>query len=123
MNNNIKFEDVLLAKKVIYKHIQPTPLRHYTELSDHLGFNGYIKHENHLPTNSFKIRGGINLLTHLSKKNIKGVITASRGNHGQSLAYSSMLEDIKCKIVPQWIGSKCVKVVYTLQKLQNTQPH
>ena len=99
MNNNIKFEDVLLAKKVIYKHIKPTPLRHYAELSDHLGFNGYIKHENHLPTNSFKIRGGINLLTHLSKKNIKGVITASRGNHGQSLAYSSMLEGINCKIV------------------------
>nr|ABZ10148.1 putative Pyridoxal-phosphate dependent enzyme [uncultured marine microorganism HF4000_APKG10H11] len=99
MNENIKFKDVIAARKIIYDHIKPTPLRYYAELSDYLGFNSYIKHENHLPTNSFKIRGGINLLKHLSKTNIKGVITASRGNHGQSLAYSSMLENIKCKIV------------------------
>jgi threonine dehydratase len=85
-------KDVLKARKRISPYLLETPFRHYPNLSDLLGCNIYVKHENHQPTGAFKIRGGINLISQLSEEvRSRGVITPSTGNHGQSIALSSKI--------------------------------
>src|SRR5215510_14068805 len=94
------FTDILDAKRVIDRHLQPTPLHHYPRLSAELGFEVYIKHENHQPVGAFKVRGGINLISRLTGEERKaGVISASTGNHGQSVAYASRLFGVKAIVV------------------------
>ncbi len=96
----VSFHGIIAAREIVNRYLQPTPLKHYPELSDILGFNAYIKHENYLTTGSFKVRGGINFIHNLPvdlKK--KGVVTATRGNHGQSIAYAASQFDVKATIV------------------------
>jgi threonine dehydratase len=96
------FKDVLKAKKRITPYLTKTPLRHYPSLSKALGFEVYVKHENLQPTGAFKIRGGINLVSQLSpEEKAKGVITASTGNHGQSIARASKMFGVKATVCVQ----------------------
>jgi threonine dehydratase len=86
------FIDVLDAANQIRPYLQPTPLRHYPSLDRLVGAEVYVKHENLNPTGAFKVRGGINLISRLSEDERKrGVIAASTGNHGQSVAYAARL--------------------------------
>src|SRR2546425_1001319 len=86
------FADVLDAARQIRPYLQPTPLRRYPPLERLVGTELYVKHENHNPTGAFKVRGGINLVSRLREEERKrGVIAASTGNHGQSVAYASRL--------------------------------
>ncbi len=79
--------DVYEARKTIAPHLPRTPLYHSPGLSELLGAQVYLKHEEYLPLGAFKSRGGINLLAHLSQEERdRGIITASTGNHGQSIA-------------------------------------
>ena len=96
----IKFQDIIAARKVVAQFLKSTPLIHYPELSERLGFQAYIKHENHNPTGSFKVRGGLNFMHHLPQtQREKGVITATRGNHGQSIAYAASQFGVKATVV------------------------
>jgi threonine dehydratase len=71
------------------KFLQPTPLRNYEALDHELGLRVLVKHENHLPTNSFKVRNAVSVLTALSaEERSRGVIGASRGNFGLGLAWA-----------------------------------
>lgn len=84
--------DVVAARTLITRYLAPlpTPLRRYSGLDALVGTEVYIKHENHLPTCAFKVRGGINLVAQLSaEERQRGVISASTGNHGQSVAYAA----------------------------------
>ena len=93
------FSDVLRAKRAIAPYLSKTPLLHYQSLSRMLGFEAYVKHENVQPTGVFKIRGGINLISNLSpEEKGRGVITASTGNHGQSIAMASKMFGVKAQI-------------------------
>lgn len=107
------FHDVLKAKAILSHYLPRTPLHHYPSLSRMLGAEVYVKHENHLPTGSFKVRGGVNLLSQLSEKERRGgVIAASTGNHAQSVAYASRLFGVRALIVmPE--GANPVKVEAT----------
>ena len=97
---SVTFHGIVAAKQTVYKHLDPTPLEYYPELSEKLGFQAYIKHENHLPTGSFKVRGGINFIHNLPEEQRKqGVVTATRGNHGQSIAYAAAQLGVKATIV------------------------
>jgi threonine dehydratase len=58
----------------------------------------FVKHENHNPTGAFKVRGGLNLVGHLGRDERRGVITASTGNHGQSIALACRREGVPCTI-------------------------
>jgi threonine dehydratase len=79
--------DVYRAKKIVDKYLPRTPLQYSAGLSQYLEAEVYLKHEEHLPLGAFKGRGGINLLSQLSpEERSRGVITASTGNHGQSIA-------------------------------------
>ena len=77
-------------------HLAPTPLRQSPAVSEMLGADVYLKHENHLPTGAFKVRGGVNLISQLTpRERDAGVIAASTGNHGQSVAYAAKLFGVK----------------------------
>src|SRR5947209_16592242 len=94
------FQDVLLAQRQIRPYLQRTPLYSYPAMNALLGTEVYIKHENYQPVGAFKVRGGINLVSQLGpQERQKGVIAASTGNHGQSVAYAARLFGIKAIIV------------------------
>jgi threonine dehydratase len=90
----ITFADVAAAKQRIEPHLPATPLRHYAPLDEAVGagIRVLVKHENHNPTNAFKVRNALSMLTTLSKAELsRGVIGATRGNHGAGLAWSGKL--------------------------------
>ena len=94
------FQDILLAQKRIRPYLARTPLHSYPALNDLLGTTAYIKHENYQPVGAFKVRGGVNLVSQLSAdERARGVVAASTGNHGQSVAYASRLFGVKATIV------------------------
>ncbi len=94
------FGAVLAAQKRISHYLRPTPLLSYPTVNELVGADVYIKHENCQPVGAFKVRGGINLMSQLSDDDkARGVIAASTGNHGQSIAYSSMIFGVKSTIV------------------------
>jgi threonine dehydratase len=95
----INLAEVIKAKETVYDHLVPTQLTRYVGLSSLLNADIYVKHENHNPTGTFKIRGGINLMHHLKSVCTKGVITFSTGNHGLSVATTASLFGINATIV------------------------
>jgi threonine dehydratase len=99
-NYPISLNEVIHARPIVSSFVKPTQLIRYEGLSRLLSAEIFIKHENHNPTGTFKIRGGINLMQHLKACNISGVITFSTGNHGLSVATSA-----------KWFGLDAVVVV------------
>jgi threonine dehydratase len=95
--------DVLRARKQIRPYLRPTPLFSYAALNRLVGTQVSVKHENHQPVGAFKVRGGVNLISQLSAGDKqRGVIAASTGNHGQSIAYAAKLFGIRAIIcVPE----------------------
>ena len=104
------FNDVLGARERIGRYLQPTALHRYPALDGLVGTQTWVKHENHQPICAFKIRGGINLVSQLSDdERRRGVITASTGNHGQSIAYAARLFGVRAIVcVPE--GANPVKL-------------
>ena len=80
--------DVYAARPRVARVVRPTPLMRHPLLAHETGLDIAVKHENHNPTGAFKIRGGLNLIGGLTPEERRGVITATTGNHGQSLAYA-----------------------------------
>lgn len=104
------FHDILRAQKTIRPYLAPTPLYHYPMLDKLLHAEVYVKHENYQPIGAFKVRGGINLMAHLPAEiRSRGVVTASTGNHGQSVAYAAQQFGVRAVVVvPE--GANPVKV-------------
>jgi len=86
---SITWEDVLAARRRLAPYLPVTPLRRYAALDEAIGLRVLVKHENHLPTNAFKVRNGVSFMTALPpEQRTRGVIAASRGNHGAGLAWA-----------------------------------
>jgi threonine dehydratase len=102
--------DVLAARRQIAPYLRATALYSYPALSELVGAEVWVKHENHLPTGAFKVRGGVNLVSRLDdQERERGVVTASTGNHGQSIAYAAGLFGIRAVVcVPE--GANPVKL-------------
>jgi len=96
-------QDVLAARPHVYRYLLPTPLHHYATLSELLGTQVWVKHENHQPVGAFKVRGGLTLAAHLTAQEREaGLFTASTGNHGQSIAFAARAYGISATIaVPE----------------------
>jgi len=91
--------DIYDARSRVYQHLRPTPLLSHPLLTAEIGTSVFVKHENHNPTGAFKIRGGLNLVATLGASERRaGVVTASTGNHGQSLAMACGLQQVPCTI-------------------------
>lgn len=90
----IETEDVLAARRRLKPYLQPTPLRRYAPLDAAVGhgISVFVKHENHNPTNSFKVRNALSAMTALPADALRrGIVGATRGNHGLGLAYAGSL--------------------------------
>ena len=102
MEPTLSLSSVLSARRVVYRTLRATPLLDHPSLRAETGLDLFVKHENHNPTSAFKIRGGLNLVGNLTADERRGVITASTGNHGQSIALACRLEGVPCTIaVPE----------------------
>ena len=95
--------DVLAARQRIAPYLRPTALYRYPALDAMTGAQLWVKHENHQPVGAFKVRGGVNLVSQLrADERRRGVIAASTGNHGQSVAYAANLFGVPAMIcVPE----------------------
>lgn len=83
----------------VHQFFQPTPQLDWPLLSRELGCQVFVKHENHLPTGAFKVRGGLVSLHALRERGVRDVIAATRGNHGQSIAFATRTFGMKATIV------------------------
>jgi threonine dehydratase len=95
--------DVHEARRRIAPHLRPTPLYEYASLNELVGAEVFVKHENHQPVGAFKVRGGVNLISQLTAgERERGVIAASTGNHGQSIAFAAGIFGVTATIcVPE----------------------
>lgn len=95
--------DILAAGQRIAPYLRVTPLYRYPALDALSGAQLWVKHENHQPVGAFKVRGGVNLVCQLdADERRRGVIAASTGNHGQSVAYAADLFGVRAMIcVPE----------------------
>jgi len=93
--------DIEAAAKVVYRAMPPTPQYQWALSSLRLGTHCWLKHENHTPLGAFKIRGGLTFFDDLRQRDAlpRAVISATRGNHGQSVAWSARAHGVACTIV------------------------
>lgn len=89
------------AAEVVYTHMLPSPQIEWPLLTEHCGFPVVVKHENHNPTGAFKVRGGLCYVARLRQQQpeVTGLVTATRGNHGQSIAYAAARYGLRCVVV------------------------
>jgi len=88
------------AHGVVGAAMPPTPAYAWPLLSERLGATAIVKHENHTPTGAFKVRGGLHLLATIKAAGgTPGIVSATRGNHGQSLAFAARRYGTRCVIV------------------------
>jgi threonine dehydratase len=85
------------AAGIVYRHMPPTPQYRWPVLCEQVGVDLWLKHENHTPVGAFKLRGGLVYFDQLKK--VPGVIAATRGNHGQSVAYCAREYGVPATIV------------------------
>jgi threonine dehydratase len=85
----------------VYQHMQPSPQLQWPLLSERCGCEVWVKHENHNPTGAFKVRGGLIYLKNLRQRepDISGIVSATRGNHGQSLAFAAAKQGLALTVV------------------------
>lgn len=97
----LTFPDILSARARLAPFVPVTPLRSYPSLDQVVGsgISVFVKHENHLPTNSFKYRNGLAAMTALSPgERARGVIATTLGNHGQGVAVAARMLGVKARI-------------------------
>jgi threonine dehydratase len=94
-------EELAWAAGVVGRHVPPTPQYVWPLLADDVGAEVWVKHENHTPTGAFKVRGGLVYAERLrtGRPGVKGIVSATRGNHGQSLAFAGRASGIDVTIV------------------------
>jgi len=93
--------DIETAAEVVYREFGPTPQYRWDQLSALLGATCWVKHENHTPVGAFKIRGGLTYFDQLARRGALPfeVISATRGNHGQSIGWAARAHRVPCTIV------------------------
>jgi threonine dehydratase len=94
-------EELGWATEVVRKSVPPTPQYVWPLLAHHVGAEVWVKHENHTPTGAFKVRGGLVYAERMrtERPDVKGIVSSTRGNHGQSLAFAGRAAEIEVTIV------------------------
>lgn len=93
--------DLQAARDIVYRSMPPTPQYCWPLLGEAVGAELWVKHENHTPTGAFKVRGGLVYLDRLRSNDpdATGIVSATRGNHGQSLAFAATRHGLTCRVV------------------------
>ena len=101
MIQTITLDEIEAAARIVYTEMQATPQYCWPLLSERLGTEVWVKHENHTPIGSFKIRGGLVYFANLVKSSEipKGIVSATRGNHGQSVGFAARRYGIPATIL------------------------
>ncbi len=100
LSAEVNLPGVLSARKVIDRFLNRTNLTYYSELSRLAGCEVYVKHENHNPTGSFKIRGALNFFHHVRTEELEtGILVSTRGNHGLAMSWAGRWFDVPCTVV------------------------
>ena len=88
-------DDLERATEIVRRYVPPTPQYEWPLLSEMAGSTVVVKHENHTPVGAFKVRGGLVYMDRLvsERPNVSGVVSATRGNHGQSLAFAGRVHE------------------------------
>ncbi len=95
----VSLDDVYRARELIARHLAPTPTISHPVLGEMLGCTPHVKLENTHSIGSFKIRGGLCLLANMpAADRLRGLVTATRGNHGQSIARAAQVHGVSCTI-------------------------
>jgi threonine dehydratase len=98
--NQVNMLKIFTARRAVEAVLKRTYLTYYKRLSDELQASVFIKHENHLPTNSFKVRGAVNFMAQVSAEiQSQGIAVATRGNHGLAVAWAAQKQGIFCNVV------------------------
>jgi threonine dehydratase len=94
-------EEIQAAQQLVYAVMPPTPQFFWPLLSERLGAEVWVKHENHTPIGAFKVRGGLVYVERLRRErpNVRGIVSATRGNHGQSLAFAGRRHGVPVTVV------------------------
>jgi threonine dehydratase len=94
-------DDIREAARLVYRSMPPTPQYRGPLLGERLGAEVWVKHENHTPIGAFKVRGGLTYIDRLKRLNpsCPGVVSATRGNHGQSIGYAARQSGLAATIV------------------------
>ena len=93
--------EIEAAAQVVYREFAPTPQYRWATLSARLGTDCWLKHENHTPVGAFKVRGGLTYFDQLKHRGElpREVVSATRGNHGQSVGWAARAHGVACTIV------------------------
>ncbi|MEJ5127727.1 threonine dehydratase [Comamonas sp. MYb21] len=93
--------EIEAASRIVYREFQATPQYRWQLLGERLGVECWLKHENHTPVGAFKIRGGLSYFAQMAARGTlpAQVISATRGNHGQSIAWAARSHSVRCTIV------------------------
>lgn len=94
-------QELIDGAEIVYRHMTPTAQVYWPLLASRTGADVWVKHENHTPIGAFKVRGGLTYMTHLiaDQPACPGVISATRGNHGQSVALAAAKVGLSATIV------------------------
>ncbi len=94
-------DEIVAAGEVIYRHMRPTPEHCWPLICERAGTEVWVKHENHTPIGAFKLRGGLVYVDELLRRepDTPGVIAATRGNHGQSVAFAARGAGLRAVLV------------------------
>lgn len=97
---SISLDELERAAELVHKVVPPTPQYAWPKLRKRVGCNVWVKHENHTPTVAFKVRGGLVYLDRLMQRlpAVRGVVSATRGNHGQSISFAAARAGIAAEI-------------------------
>ncbi len=101
MIQDITLDQIESASRIVYAEMQPTPQYCWPLLCENLGTEVWVKHENQTPIGSFKLRGGLVYFSQLAKSSEKpeGIVSATKGNHGQSVGFAARKYGIPATIV------------------------
>lgn len=99
-NTSFDLSELQAAARLVHRVVQPTPQWAWPKLRRRAGCTVWVKHENHTPTGAFKVRGGIVYLNRLGRSGPRpaGIVTATRGNHGQSISFAAARAGIPATI-------------------------
>lgn len=95
----LSLADLEESAALVHAVLAPTPQYRWPLLEARLGTTLFVKHENHLPVGAFKVRGGLVLMDRLKRDGVRHVVAATRGNHGQSIAFAAKRAGIEATIV------------------------
>jgi threonine dehydratase len=100
LSEEVNLLGVVKARSLISRYLNRTNLTYYSELSRLVGCEVFVKHENHNPTGSFKIRGALNFFHHVSGEDLEsGLLVSTRGNHGLAMAWAGRWFHVPCTVV------------------------